>query len=196
MAVSSLKNKSKLSTLTAPFDIDLGGMIPLSTFTATSNTATVTFSDIPQNYEHLQVRITARDSRTTANGDEVRFTFNSDTSSNYALHELSGNGSSASSNAGTNQAYIGINRIAADGATSSIFGTIIMDILDYSNTNKFKTVRALGGADWNGSGEIYFSSGLWRSTSAISSITMIGGNNNNFKQYSSFALYGIKRAGA
>lgn len=196
MASISLKYKSKQGSLTALGDVDPGAMIPIATTTLTTTTATVTFSSIPQEYEHLQIRITARDSRTTANGDEVRFTFNSDTSSNYALHELSGNGSSASANAGANLAFIGINRIAADGATASIFGTIIMDILDYSNTNKFKTVRALGGADWNGSGEIYFSSGLWRSTSAISSITMIGGNNNNFKQYSSFALYGIKRAGA
>ena len=51
MASISLKYKSKSGNLTAPGDVDLGAMIPLMTATP-SGTGTVTFSNIPQSYEH------------------------------------------------------------------------------------------------------------------------------------------------
>jgi hypothetical protein len=66
-----------------------------------------------------------------------------------------------------------------------------MDILDYANTNKFKTTRTLTGSDLNGSGVVSLDSGSWRSTSAITSITFTA-RANLINTYSSFALYGIK----
>jgi hypothetical protein len=69
---------------------------------------------------------------------------------------------------------------------------MICDVLDYANTNKFKTLRSLTGNDRNGSGSIWLDSGLWRSTSAITSIKFTTGT--AFAQYSQFALYGIKGA--
>ncbi len=194
MAVSSLKNKSKLSTLTASFDIDLGGMIPLSTFTATSNTATVTFSDIPQSYEHLQLRIFGQTSG-TAYG---RLAFNSDTTNaNYRAHYLAGTGATVVSGAWA-QAYPGILVNGNGGwgnSANSAFSNTIIDILDYANTNKYKTTRTLAGYDNNGSGNIEFQSGLWLSAAAVTSMSL-SLSANNFTQHSSFALYGIKRAGA
>jgi hypothetical protein len=78
---------------------------------------------------------------------------------------------------------------AGTSAAASIFGAGIVDILDYANTNKYKTLRALAGVDFNGSGRVGLTSGLWQSTSAINAITLEG---SSFVQYSSFALYGIK----
>jgi hypothetical protein len=68
---------------------------------------------------------------------------------------------------------------------------VILDILDYADTNKFKTTRSLTGFDRNGAGSVSFNSGNWRSGSAITSIRLFAGN-NAFAQYSSLALYGIK----
>ena len=76
-------------------------------------------------------------------------------------------------------------------ATSGVFAAAVIDILDYANTNKNKTIRALDGLDNNGSGTVAFSSSLWSSTSAINSIE-ISGLGGTIQQYSSFALYGIK----
>ena len=59
---------------------------------------------------------------------------------------------------------------------------------DYTNSNKYKTTRSLSGQDQNSSGEVFFWSGLFNSTDAISSITLL----NSYAQYSSFALYGVK----
>jgi hypothetical protein len=70
---------------------------------------------------------------------------------------------------------------------------MIFDILDYTNTNKYKTVRMLGGVDFNGSGEVDFMSGLWLNTSAITRIDFLPSyQSTQFQQYSSFALYGIR----
>jgi hypothetical protein len=74
---------------------------------------------------------------------------------------------------------------------SSVFAANVIDILDYANTNKYKTTRSFSGADNNGSGFVQFMSGLWMNTAAITSITILP-NSDNFAQYSSFALYGIK----
>jgi predicted patatin/cPLA2 family phospholipase len=76
---------------------------------------------------------------------------------------------------------------------ANIFGAGVIDILDYANTNKYKTVRALSGHDNNGSGYVNFESGLWMSTSAITSIKLFTAG-NVYAQYTQFALYGIKGA--
>jgi hypothetical protein len=153
--------------------------------------ANVEFTSIPATYTHLQIRLIGRSDR-AANLDSLRLQANSDTASNYAEHGLYGDGASAGAFAGTSQTYMQFYRIAGANAGANIFGAIYIDILDYANTNKFKTARSIGGADNNGSGEIYLMSGLWRSTSAITSLKLLPGVGTNFTQYSQFALYGIK----
>ena len=192
MAVSSLKNKSKLSTLTSPFDIDLGGMIPLSTVAVgAGGAANVEFTSIPGYYEHLQVRFITRFGSVAI----FKITANSDTGSNYSWHEIQGNGNSVTANAGSSSTFMYVAYSNGFSATANIFGTGVMDILDYNNTNKYKTFRILSGYDGNGTGGLQLNSGLWQSSSAITSIK-IEPNTSTFQQYSTFSLYGIKRAGA
>lgn len=154
--------------------------------------SSISFSSIPSTYQHLQIRLIARSNRTAVNNDYLEMTFNSDTGANYSFHQLLGDGTSASANSGTTQNNIIVSRIATTGGSASIFGGIVLDILDYDNTSKYKTTRSLGGADQNGSGLIYFNSGLWMNTAAITSISIKPSSSNVFQQYSSFALYGIK----
>ena len=154
--------------------------------------ASVTFSSIPQGYAHLQIRGIARTARASQVGDPLLITFNSDTASNYNYHYLQGDGAGVSVGASTSQNNIWIYRATGAGATASVFGTVVIDILDYTDTNKFKTVRGLGGVDNNGGGDISLSSGAWRSTSAVSSLTINNFSATNFQQYSKFALYGIR----
>lgn len=149
--------------------------------------ANVTFTNIPNTYEHLQLRYITRNN---VGAYYVRLQFNNDTTAaNYSYHELNGNGSAVSASAGASSQYIYLPRNTDSG--SSIFGAGVVDILDYKNTNKNKTVRAVGGYDANGSGVVDFTSGGYYQTTAISSIqlTVITGS---YQQYSQFALYGIK----
>ena len=152
--------------------------------------ATITFSSIPATYTHLQIRYIARDSRTNTNSD-FTLRFNSDTANNYNTHDLASNGSVASTGGATNSSSILIANMSGNTATANTFGAGIVDILDYINTNKYKTVRSLGGHDNNGNGFVMLTSGAWRNTVAVTSITLIP-LVANFRQYSSFALYGIK----
>jgi hypothetical protein len=193
MASISLKYKSKQGSLTAPGDVDPGAMIPIATTTLTTTTATVTFSSIPDYYEHLQVRVLARSTGGNVQS-YIKLEANSDTTgTNYYSHYIQADGSTVA--AGPN-ANISIHYdIAGANATASVFGAIILDILDYSNSNKYKTIRGLGGTDNNGSGRMNLTSGLWMNTNKISSLTFTPFS-GSFAQYSSFALYGIKRAGA
>ena len=192
MAAISLKYKSKLGNLTAPQNIDLGAMIPLMTTTLATNTASVTFSSIPQEYSHLQVRIWGYN--TSGSDRTLWMQLNSDSGSNYRNHYLSGNGSAASAGADA-AATVGILPFNASSSQTGFNGdstkasVVIMDILDYTNTNKNTTVRTLGGWDGNGTGYVYLSSGLWMNTAAVSSLYFQLPYSSIFGSGTTFALY-------
>jgi hypothetical protein len=165
----------------------------IATESLSSAQSTVIFSSIPSTYTHLQIRGIARVSNSgTVGNDNVTAQFNSDTGSNYDYHFLLGNGSSPLAGYGINQTVMLCGKPSNASATVGVFGSFVIDILDYANTNKYKTVRVLTGVDNNGSGMIFFNSNLWRNTNAITSISFIYAQ--NFAQYSHFALYGIKGA--
>jgi hypothetical protein len=171
------------------------GYVSIATTTLNSNQTTITFSSIPSTYKHLQLRILARTNRASNTQANCLIEINSDSGSNYyPYHSIDGDGASATASAnGSTGTNINVNRLSGSTATANIYGAIIVDFLDYQNTNKYKTTRSIGGVDFNGSGAINFSSGLWMSTSAINrlDITTISGT-ADFIQYSSFALYGIQ----
>jgi hypothetical protein len=169
----------------------------IATVTVGSGGATsAEFTSIPATYSHLQVRLLGRDTR-NASGDNFSIQFNSDTNAaNYvSYHWILGDGSTVSAGvvAGGVQGQIVIGEVSTAQTSANIFSAGVFDILDYANTNKYKTVRNLNGLDKNGSGALTFSSGLWMSTNAITNIKIFG-NNGNWAQYSHFALYGIKAA--
>ena len=166
----------------------------IATFSVGSGgTANVEFTSIPSTYTHLQIRGIARKNGASNDTAGILMTFNEDTASSYNTHYLQGDGSSAVAyTSGASRANIESIYFAGGGMTANTFGVQIIDILDYANTNKYKTTRQLSGVSSNASSAIdyiLFGSGLWRSTSAITSITLTG---NDFVQYSQFALYGIK----
>jgi hypothetical protein len=154
--------------------------------------ATITFSSIPSTYQHLQIRGIVRNSASGGGGAEATLQFNG-TSTNYVyFHQIYGDGTSAVASANTTSSAILPIFNPKSGTTANVFAGFVMDVLDYANTNKNKTVRTLSGWDANGDGFIIFRSGLWMNTSAISSITIGMESTFNLAQYSSFALYGIK----
>lgn len=160
----------------------------------TDNPTTITFSSIPSTYTHLQIRGISRCGRTDGD-DNYILRFNSDTGNNYAHHKVYGTGSTVT--AASTSSTSGINldfAISSSYIGTSNFAPIILDILDYANTNKYKTVRYLTGFDSNGGNRdrISFASGLWQSTSAITSITLLADASQTLSQYTTLALYGIK----
>ena len=196
--MSRFDNRSRVSTYTQSWvggEPDFGAFESITTTTLSTATASVTFSSIPATYKHLQIRMINRvvgNSSSNTNSN-VLMRFNSDTASNYTRHLLydqAGIGAAGAANTTSIFASAAPNSTN----TSGIFGAEIVDILDYANTNKFKTTRTLGGYDNNGvaGNRLTFESGVWRDTSAITTILIYPDNSETWAQYSSFALYGIK----
>jgi hypothetical protein len=162
----------------------------IATTTVSTPVSTITFSSIPATYKHLQVRAILR---STASGGEDSFLMrlNSDSGSNYSYHFLSGDGSGVGTTAASSSSFIYPYGIPAASYAANCFGVKIIDLIDYADTNKYKTIKNLTGYEDNSTGgRLALTSGSWRNTGAVSTITFT--NSGNFPQYSSFALYGIK----
>ena len=171
-----------------------GAYDSLATVTVPSGgVASITFAGIPTGYKHLQIRSLVTQGTGGSSGSDTFTTanFNGDTGSNYMSHAILGDGSSASATATATSStaiWFGI----ATTSTTSSFAANVIDILDYASISKNKTVRGLLGNDRNGAGTVVLQSALWmNSTTAINSI-LISASGGTFKEYSSFALYGVK----
>lgn len=174
----------------------------IATVTLGSAASSATFSSIPSTYKHLQIRGIFMPTNTDFS---AVFRLNGDSSSsNYVAHTLEGNGSSAVASSSTPYTPSSLRILYTQDSTGSQYPAgFVLDILDYANTNKYKTTRALAGIDTNGAyfgaNRIALASGLWMSTSAVNSVTLYSAQGgygstlgSNFAANSSFALYGIK----
>lgn len=175
-----------------------GSYESIATVTVGSGGASnIEFSSIPSTYTHLQIRLTAEG--IPASGASVvslDVVLNSDTSTNYSWHRIYGSGSgSGNADSAASSSYTLGGLINFNTSVDNIYAGGVIDILDYANTNKYKTLRSLSGYDANGSGYVAFLSGNWRSTSAITNIKIYTNDRSyTFRQYTTFALYGIKGA--
>lgn len=166
-----------------------GSYDALATYTVGSGgVSSITFSGIPSTYTHLQIRaLHAID----AGGQGVNIRFNGDTGNNYAYHLLYGDGSSAAATSSTSRSTGDLG--FSNQASGSAYSVFITDILDYNSSSKYKTVRSLNGTESNNTynGYVWYASTLWQSTTPINSISMFY-DSQSFRQYSQFALYGVK----
>lgn len=158
---------------------------PIQTTTLTSAQATVTFSSIPSTFTDL-VLITNTASQLASGSEHILCYFNSDTGTNYSSTYLYGTGSAAISGRDTNKTGVFIGR-----HEQTELGTGITHIMNYANTTTNKTVISRGGLA-GGITIAYVS--LWRSTSAITSLSMTPYLGTTFDSGSSFTLYGIRAA--
>lgn len=163
---------------------------PIATQTLTTSAASVTFSSIPATYTDL---VLVMNPAASSNADNILIQFNSDTAGNYSSTEVSGNGTVASSTRVSNSSSINItNRI---GTTTTLGGLVVTcQIMNYANTTTNKTVlvrASQAGDTYPGTSAAV---GLWRSTSAITSIVVKQSGSPNFITGSIFTLYGILKA--
>lgn len=166
-----------------------GPAFELISTTIMSSTATsVTIGSIPSTYKHLQVRFVAFGE----NGWPLIMRVNGSTSAIYSDHYLAGSGSAVASGSisGTSatQVYI-FGRYGTFNGGTTIPVSGIIDILDYSNTNKNKTINVLTGTN-NSASEVGLYSAFWQSTAAINSVTLtpIG----NMYAPTRVSVYGVK----
>lgn len=161
----------------------VGDFESIQTATSSGSTREVEFTNIPATYQHLQIRAVFNNPTAARN---VAMTLNTSVTSTY-WHYLFGLGSGTPTAGSSTQNLI----TAQDGFSTTNMYAMVLDILDYANTNKNKTVRTLLGYDNNGNGIIQISSNLYSTTSAITSIRLAIAD-YNWVNGSRFALYGIR----
>ena len=175
-----------------PVEHDPSAYFAISTTTLATAASSVTFSGIPADYKHLQIRFSARTARANQE-DNLQLRFNSDSGNNYASHVIYGDGATAGAFPdGSSISFNTRSVVAAASASGGTFGAGIIDIVDYANVYKNTTVRSFNGYDNNGTGQVRLSSGLWVNTAAVTNINIVSANGANIAQNSTFTLYGIK----
>lgn len=158
---------------------------PIATQTLGSTAANVTFSSIPSTYTDLVLIIAARNTTATYT---ATIRLNGDSGANYSSTQLYGDGSSAGSNRDTSRTSIDNIYAASSADAANVFSSTNVSIMNYNNATTYKTVLSRS----NLSIQVAASVGLWRSTSAITSVGIFSAT--TFATGSTFTLYGIKAA--
>ena len=159
----------------------------IATTTLGSAAASITFSSIAASWTDLRLVMTATSSTNTI----TELQFNGDTGTSYSYTVLYGDGTSAYSSKSTNNNFIYTYATASPGGgTIPAFYTI--DIFSYAGST-YKTALLTGSGDTNNSGRVANIVGLWRSTSAITSVTVLP-NSGTYSTGTTATLYGIKAA--
>lgn len=164
--------------------------VALDLKTVTSAVSSVTFTSIPSTYTDLVLVINAQASTV---GQVIEMQYNNDTSSNYSMTELYGNGTSPGSFRRSSISSLQTSWNIVNFPDLN-FGNAIIHLMNYSNTTTYKTVLSRTNAPSATYGGTVSSVGLWRSTSAISTLKVFLGG-GNFAVGSTFSLYGIRAEG-
>ena len=137
--------------------------IPIATQTLGSAAASITFNSIPGTYTDLRLVLTC----TTSLSADILLQFNGDTATNYSATYLYGGVTSAGSGSDVSVAWIYLTDVSSTSTTVPSIRTV--DIMSYAGTTN-KTMLKTESGDYNGSGQVTVSVGLWRSTAAITSM--------------------------
>jgi hypothetical protein len=172
---------------------------PIATTTLGSNTASYTFSSIPATYTDLVIvmNYSGALSAGTAGNMSAYLRMNSDTASNYSQTLIYGFGTTANSGRESNQTIYFINDYGYIASTSGIFGNSVIHIMNYANTAYYKTILERTSNIDNAQGSAFgvvSGVGQWRSTAAVTSITLLMPGTNVYRTGSTFTLYGIAAA--
>lgn len=157
----------------------------------------ITFSNIPQTYSSLQLRCVAKSTRSdiVISYNPMLTQFNDDTSLNYSYHRMRSDGASNYSEGGTSYNYLEFGVLVGSTASeANYYSPSVINILDYSSSNKYKSFQALAVNETATSyPTVVTTTGAWLSNAPITKITIrFDGYAQNLAQYSTFALYGIK----
>jgi len=160
----------------------------IATTTLGSASTPITFNSITSAYTDLRLVVVVT---STSSATNVQVQFNSDTGTNYSSTYLNGNGTAAASGRNTSATNIQFTDVTATSTTVPQMYTL--DIFSYAGST-FKTALGTSSQDYNGSGSSASIVGLWRSTSAINSITIKTSGAPTFSTGTTATLYGILKA--
>ena len=153
---------------------------PLANVTLGSTTSSVTFSSIPATYRDLVVVINGG---ITSGAEAMSMRFNGDSGSNYHYVLANGNGSTAGA------FTVSPTIFARLGSIYTGSNSFVASVMDYSATDKHKTVLARGNSSANA---VFMVASRWANAAAITYMILSPDTGSaTFTAGSTFALYGI-----
>lgn len=180
-----------LGTIASSYLQSTTSYFSIASVTITDNsTNSITFSGIPNTYSHLQLRAFI----TSVNDSQYYgMRFNSVSSGNLYVDQGIGG---RQTDTMESWSYPNENAFAlvgrGNGTNPTFPGIAIVDIIDYTDTTKFKTTRGMNTITRTTTGETYMRSGVFMSTNAVSSITIYNASNGYFMTGNKIMLFGIK----
>ena len=154
----------------------------LATTTLGANASSVTFSSIPATYRDLRLVVSGAES--AAGSTDARLRANGDAGLNYTRVYIFGDGASAVS--GTNT----MTEFQAWYAADTV-GNAIIDIMDYAQTDKHKTLLTRSNNASATSNGTSAQAQRWASTAAITSLTWSLTSTYTFNAGTTISLFGI-----
>jgi hypothetical protein len=170
-----------------------GALVPIGYLAASGSSSNLSFSNIPQIYQDLRLVIFARGNY-AATTDLLGLNTQVGTTSYTTLH-LIGNGSTVTATREANLYTTLRSSIAGANATSGIFSSVTIDILNYANTTIYKTILARTATDLNGSGNTEITVGVISSTEAVTTLTASLQLGSLLTSGSTATLYGVRTVG-
>ena len=155
--------------------------------------SSITFSSIPSTYTDLCLKISARDASFANEWKALRFAFNgsSDYTTNWTMKGLYGTGSATGTESYSTSSF---SFASSANATANTFSNTEIYIPNYY-VSGVKSISADSVTENNATRSLtYLSAALYNSSIQISSITFKLESDNNFAQYSTAYLYGVKNA--
>ena len=177
-----------------------GSFDSIATVTTTSG-GTAVFTNIPQTYKNLQIRILGRGNKSSVNNDGCALRFNNNTANYNYLGGRAAYGNTTSGNARTDSPWIGgstfglaISQMGQTNLNSANGTLVIAEIYNYTSTTTTKNAQSVSGYDTNGSQDQYilFLQGMWNDTAAITQIEVFPNSSGGWAANSHIALYGLK----
>lgn len=166
---------------------DVSTEVAIATTTLGSDQSTLVFSSIPSTYTDLRIVVVRPGSSGAGAGYPYISAINGSTTTDKSYTYISGDGSTASTSRATNSTNI----LCASGGGGAV-SAFTVDVFSYAGST-FKSFLIASAADTNG-GTSYVDRivGMWRSTSAITSITFASNaGTNGFQTGTTATLYGI-----
>lgn len=161
-----------------------GDFYNIATATSAGTATTYTFSSIPQDFKHLEIRARVLQSGGTGYSN---ITFNGDTGANYSFNRSGQTNAAIASNSVTNTSIP--TAYSVDPTTYPSYAVI--RILNFRDTSRYKNLLIKTGvaAGSQAASMAQYSTGQWRNTAAVTSIT-ITTDGSSWAANSQFALYG------
>lgn len=157
--------------------------------TINPNNAQAAFTSIPQDYQHLQIRMIARSTRPSTENSIVMYV-NNNRNKIYTRHIMFANGSTVNGFANApDYDFVFFGDMTAANSTSGAYSSYVIDILDYK-TGKNKTIRWLGGMTLPNN-QVFLGSALARETNAITRLD-VEALGFSFASGTRISLYGLK----